>query len=320
MFIKDFERIIMSISTAHAKLPQIVEELLIDVIDKNPIHQRFLTSSVDIISPSELEELSIYIGYCIEKGLSVAYLADCYLTIVEDTFREQIYFMTNKHYRYNKFSDVADHVYHNTEYMDRYMYGLAISSFLWPNHIKMAREFEQTLPKEQAGRYLEIGPGHGHHIMSAMKLSAYDEFIGVDISSASIKQTQSIVEHFHEDVDSRFKLKQMDFLDGTEFAADEFDAVVMGEVLEHVERPELFLRRIREIVKPDGYVFITTCINAPAIDHIYLWRSTDELEKLITDCGLSITSALRLPYEGKTIEESTEQALAINVAYVLRAS
>jgi len=91
----------------------------------------------------------------------------------------------------------------------------------------------------------------------------------------------------------------------------------LGEVLEHVEQPEVFLRRIAELAKDDAYIFITTCINAPAVDHIYLWRTTDELEEMITASGLTITEPLRLPYEGKTLEESREENLPINVAYVL---
>ena len=82
----------------------------------------------------------------------------------------------------------------------------------------------------------------------------------------------------------------------------------MGEVLEHVEQPEVFLRRIAELAKDDGYIFITTCINAPAVDHIYLWRTTDELEDMITASGLSIVEPLRLPYEGKSLEESRAAA------------
>jgi hypothetical protein len=59
-------------------------------------------------------------------------------------------------------------------------------------------------------------------------------------------------------------------------------------------------------------------VNAPAVDHIFLWRSTDDLEQLIESTGFEITKALRLPYEGKTLDQARAQKLSINVAYLLR--
>jgi len=109
----------------------------------------------------------------------------------------------------------------------------------------------------------------------------------------------------------------MDFLEAKELEAGTYDAIIMGEVLEHVEQPDVFLKRIAELAKDDAYIYVTTCINAPAVDHIFLWRSTDELEKMIEGTGLKIKTPLRLPYEGKTLEESQAAELSINVAYVL---
>jgi cyclopropane fatty-acyl-phospholipid synthase-like methyltransferase len=199
--------------------------------------------------------------------------------------------------------------------MDRYMYGLAITNFLWPNHVQMARFMRETLPKGRNGRYLEVGPGHGFLLLSALEVGAFDDVLGVDLSAASVEQTRTIIDHFYPDAPARVELR--DFLEATDLEPSSFDAVVMGEVLEHVEQPEVFLRRIAELAKDDAYIFITTCINAPAVDHIYLWRTTDELEEMITSSGLTITEPLRLPYEGKSLEESREENLPINVAYVL---
>ena len=124
---------------------------------------------------------------------------------------------------------------------------------------------------------------------------------------------------FRYSQDSRLsaRVEQRDFLEAGDLEPGSFDAVVMGEVLEHVEKPDVFLRRIAELAKDDAYIFVTTCINAPAVDHIYLWRTTDELEEMILANGLEIVEPLRLPYEGKTLEESRELDLPINVAYVL---
>ena len=297
------------------QVPDNVRELLDAVAEMFPVHKGFLDNAVDKATDEELQRLSDYLAFCRTKGLDDEYLADSYLTIVGDTIDEQRYFEQHKHYRHSTFAEVAESVYHDAEYMNRYMYGLAISTFLWPNHVEMVRLFRSSIPRSGGGRYLEVGPGHGFLLLTAAEIGGYDEFLAVDLSDASVQQTESIVRHFQPD--STVAVRKMDFLDAADLEPSSFDAVVMGEVLEHVEDPARFLRRIAELAKPDAYVFVTTCINAPAVDHIYLWRTTDELEDMIRDAGLEIATALRLPYEGTTLAESVERNLAINVAYVL---
>ena len=92
----------------------------------------------------------------------------------------------------------------------------------------------------------------------------------------------------------------------------------MGEVLEHVEQPEVFLRRIADLAKDDAYIFITTCINAPAVDHIYLWRTTDELEDDDhREAACRSSSRCGCPTRASRWRSRVPQQLPINVAYVL---
>jgi len=304
-------------SPTKMSLPENVAKLLDRILVENPLHRRFIQAALTHLTAEELDHFATYLRYCSAKGLDMEFMARCYLTIVEDTLREQIYFMANKEYRHKCFADVAGDVYFNEEYMNQYMYGLAITSFLWPNHVGLTRYFKETFPRNKRGNYLEIGPGHGYHIMTAMQIGKFDKYLGIDISKASIKQTRSIIDHFQPRLKSRFRLELTDFLEADKLEKHSFDSIVMGEVLEHVERPEKFLRRVAELAKSDAYIFITTCINAPAVDHIYLWRTANDLENMIRACGLSIKNSLYLTVEGKTIEEATAEAFAVNVAYVL---
>lgn len=297
-------------------LPPLTQELIGIVSEKNPMHRNFVKGALANVTEEELGHLEQYLDFCRQKGLTVDYLSDCYLTIVGDTLREQIYFQKNKKYRYSTFAEVADSVYFNGEYMSFYMYGLAITSYLWPNHLDLFRFFRETLPKDKPGKYLEIGPGHGYFLLTAMERSAYSDFIGVDISETSIAMTKALIGHFSKGGKKGFELRCMDFLE-CDLPDEGFDAVVMGEVLEHVERPDLFMKQIARIARPDSHIFVTTCINAPAVDHIFLFKDPEQLEKLFDDCGLKIKKDLIRPYEGKTVEESLAQLLPINVAYVL---
>lgn len=89
-------------------------------------------------------------------------------------------------------------------------------------------------------------------------------------------------------------------------------------MLEHVEEPGLFLRKIAELSGPDTYIYVTTCLNAPAIDHIFLFGKLSEVEELTRESGLVIADQCVTPYTGKSIEECEAERLPVNVAYVMR--
>ena len=107
-----------------------------------------------------------------------------------------------------------------------------------------------------------------------------------------------MLQHFAVDR-GKVKILEVDFL---QFNPDVlFSCIVMGEVLEHVERPELFLEKVAKLAEEDAYIFVTTAVNSPAIDHIYLFRSSEEVEQLMRNCGLEITDKLCLPHPGVTL-------------------
>ncbi|MGN6611778.1 MAG: class I SAM-dependent methyltransferase [Angustibacter sp.] len=293
----------------------LVDRLVDAILQQYPVHQGFIERALAGATAAEVDRLARYLDFCLTKGLTLDYLAESYLTILGDTLDEQQYFQHHGRYRHSTFAEVAESVYHDRQYMDRYMYGLAITNFLWPNHVEMARFLRRTLPRGRTGTYLEVGPGHGFLLLTAIEVGSFGDLLGVDLSAASVEQTRTVVQHFHPAAPVR--IEQRDFLDADDLPPASFDAIVMGEVLEHVEQPQTFLRRIADLLADDGFAFVTTCVNAPAVDHIYLWRTTDELEDMIRASGLSIIEPLRLPYEGKTLEESRAEQLPINVAYVL---
>lgn len=297
-----------------------VAALLDGIVVRHPLHEAYLRHSIDFLSDAELARLDVVLGYLLDQGHALDYVVDCYLTIVEDTTVEQMHFLRFGEYRNSTYADVAAHVYNNPGYMNRYMYGLVLTAFLWPNHVRFSRFFDETFPMDRSGRYLEVGPGHGYFMASAASRGAFDEYLGIDISETSIAQTRALIERFAPEAVARCTLRCMDLLAADDLEPASFDAIVMGEVLEHVENPVAFLERLRTLARDDAHVYITTCVNAPSIDHIYLWRTTDSLEQMIADSGFEIVNALRLPYEGKTLEQARAKSLPISVAYVLRKS
>lgn len=294
----------------------LLDSLIRQITKFNPLQSRFIASSLEGALESELADLVAYISYAQTQGLSVDYLAECYDLIVKDTLREQLYFQRHNRYRYSTFDEVAKSVYFDDEYMRKYMHGLAITAYLWPNHRELHRYFARTIPAGRQGKYLEIGPGHGMFMMTAMRKSEYDEFDGIDLSPTSVEMTRALLDSGEFGSFQNYRVFEQDFLDG-DIAPDSYSAIVMGEVLEHVEEPGVFLGRIRRIASDDAYIFITTPINAPAIDHIYLFDSYASIESLVLDAGLRIRDNLLVPYPGLSVEESMEQTLPINVALIL---
>lgn len=293
-----------------------LDRLIGQIRVRNPMHHRFVVRSAGQLSPEERARLETYLGFCLARGLSIENICDAYITVVNDTLREQAFFRKHGRYRFSTFAEVAGSVYFDDAYMSKYMYGLAISSFLWPNHLDLLRYFERTLPRNKPGRYLEVGPGHGYFMMTALRGSAFDDFVGVDISHTSVDQTAAILAHFAPEEARAAKLIQADFLN-CDLSEAAFSAVVMGEVLEHVESPRAFLDRIRQCAAPDAHIYITTCLNAPAVDHIALFETPEQLEGLFRASGLRIQDQLLRPYEGQTLAESLTKRLPVNVAYVL---
>ncbi len=291
--------------------------LLIEkIINLNKLQKNFIRQSFKDISKNDLKYFYNYIKYCISSGISLDYLAESYDLIVKDTLREQIYFMRNKKYRYTTYKEVTSSVYWNSDYMKKYMYGLIISNFLWPNHKYIHNWFLKELPKDKKGSYLEIGPGHGYFFITSLLKSKYTNFHAIDISPTSIKLTRNFLEYYHRSINlSKYKLINGDFLKyNTESV---YDAIVMGEVLEHVENPKLFIEKICNISNEKSFIFITTCINSPAIDHIYLFDTISSVRNLFEGSGLKITNEIILPYINHSIEESIEKMLPINIGLIL---
>lgn len=286
------------------------------VIARNPLQRPFLQASLAGLAESEAQELESYVLYCMGQGVGVDYLATCYDTIVRDTLREQVYFQRHGHYRCSSYAEVADSVYLNDDYMKRYMYGLALTTTLWPNHREIHRFYSAVLPSNAAGNYLEIGPGHGMYFMHAMRHGSYDSYLGIDISPISIALTRSILESGAFGSFSCFDLICDNFLDAS-LSGRKFDAIVMGEVLEHVENPRAFMEKIRELSLPGAFVFVTTAINAPAIDHIYLFDTLESVRGLVREAGFNIVQESTSPYPGLDLDETLVRKLPINIALQL---
>lgn len=189
-------------------------------------------------------------------------------------------------YACEAFSQAYQEVYGQAEVMlGYYLDALAFSTAFWPNHLEIAcfyrDRFLQSLPSQ--GRAVELGVGHG--VYTALLLTQRPAWtaLGLDISPHALTYASSALAGFEERVQLRQgDAREPDLPDGLA------DAVVCGEVLEHVEDPEQLLKQLWRIAGPQACYFITTAANAASRDHIYLFDNVEQIRAMLSHCGFLI--------------------------------
>ena len=187
-----------------------------------------------------------------------------------------MYFARIGEYRLKTFEEANREVYANADLMTRYMNGLLVSDALWLNHASAMDRFRQDLSSRRrspAAVDLEIGPGHGMLLHLALRFGAFGSCTAWDVSETSVAHVRGILAMLGQS--DRVDLRLTDLYSDGALAANRgrFDTVVLSEVLEHLERPLLALQIIRELLTPDGTVWINVPANGPAPDHLFLLRS-----------------------------------------------
>jgi 2-polyprenyl-3-methyl-5-hydroxy-6-metoxy-1,4-benzoquinol methylase len=218
-----------------------------------------------------------------ENGKDFNYGIDCYTRKISDLLDEELNFLRTGKYRYNSFDEVKERVYNNIEIMEYHTFGLLLMEILHQNYSKKISDFKDSLTenKDRIKNYLEIAGGHGLFVWEANRiLGKHINVDFIDISETSI----NIAKSFLKGIKVNFICQDI-FRFVTEM---KYDFIVAGEVLEHLEKPEELLFKIKDLLSEDGLCFISVPLNIPAIDHIYLFRNEQEIKNMIVNCKLNI--------------------------------
>jgi 2-polyprenyl-3-methyl-5-hydroxy-6-metoxy-1,4-benzoquinol methylase len=228
-----------------------------------------------------------------------------------DFLREQIRFRKTGVYRINDSSVAVEEVYNDLNVMRYYMVGLLISYLFWPNHYELFKFFKKQLSQMNAPKsYLEVGVGHGLFTSTIMERFPSVAATIVDISATSIRTAKEILKTFQIDA-GLIDIIHGDYLT-VDFGARAFDFIIMGEVLEHVNNAPDFMARTKKILKKGGSIYLSTCANSPALDHVYHFKSADEIRDLIRSAGFKIVSDIALPAENVPPELWEKELTTIN--------
>ncbi|GHV51639.1 SAM-dependent methyltransferase [Synergistales bacterium] len=286
--------------------------------EQNSRHAQNIAAASATLTDEENNALKQLFDFlCSYFKYDIRQIVDAYLALVDSLTEQQMNFMRTGKYQNSTFEEV-EHYYEDGKIMKNYVIGFAVSLYLWPHHMEVMRFYKKNIRegkgREGKGSYLEIGPGHGHLLVTAMGNSNFDSYTAVDISQTSVDTTASYVKYCLPG-SNNYAVLRKNFFDFD--SSEKFDALVMGEVLEHVEEPEKFLRKIRELAADDAFIYISTAVNAPQFDHIHHFHSVEEVEDMFTRCGLKVADKIYGIANGVSLDKAVKKKYAIVPAYVL---
>jgi len=291
--------------------------LLVDKIINKSSSQKIkilkFINSADSIYYKRAEAFSKeFIRYLKNEKINIDFAIKAYLKLCTDIMMSQKYFIKFKKYPVEDEKKAYKEVYDNKKEMKSYMIGIGMSQFLWPTHYAMYSFFIDKIlnKKSNISRYLEIGPGHGLFLLQALRNLKQDtKFEIVDISKTSIKITKSIIDFLVK------KEKKINYTTQNIFdfeSSNKFDFITIGEVLEHVTKPQEILKKIKKLMNKNGSVYLSTCVDCPSIDHVYHFKSIGDIEKMIKKSGFKILDRRILPVEDKPMKEIIKNKITIN--------
>lgn len=295
--------------------------ILESIYTKSPLQKKKLEKTFATKENTFFEEAEVfannYVGYLENQNIPLEYAIDAYLNMCNMFFRAQMSFIRTGKYPEDSSDKAYENVYNDQKAMKSYMIGLALSQYLWETHYKIFKFFDSFISnnKNSISSYLEIGPGHGLYLNKALDyLKEESSVTALDISPISINITKSIINYFKENRKVEYINQDMLKFDGNK----KFDFIVMCEVIEHVNFPEKLLLKMGELLSENGKAFISTCVNCPAVDHVYHFKFVEEIREMLENTGFTIESELVLPVENLPMEEIIEKKITINYCALIK--
>ena len=257
---------------------------------EDPLHFKKVKKNVDRLEADYgdgfYEILSLLYKFFTERDLFANKVAADYLRMIDDMRIEGIRFKKTGRYSCTDQHEAYINVYSKAEIMEYYMNALLLSQVLWTHHFNMLMFFKKQLQSpflNNTRSVLDVGPGHGFFSHLVIEyLPGVDHIDIVDISDESLRMTKAIIgdgngkiNYFNRDI---FKYN----------STIQYDLIILGEVLEHLDEPALILSKLGNLLSKNGFLWLTTPTNAPALDHVYLFRSKQEIIDLLNSTDLEI--------------------------------
>lgn len=169
----------------------------------------------------------------------------------------------------------------------RYLPGMLIAHFLWLHEYRHMRFFDSAFVSQIQLRadpvFAEVGVGSGVYSRRVLQQVPSARGIGYDISPSSKAFAEDHMRAFG--LENRYEGVLADAMAGQ---MQQVEWLICIEVLEHLEDPIAWLRRLREALVPGGRAFITAALNAAQLDHIYLYENSEQVIEQLRIAGFAV--------------------------------
>ena len=270
--------------TILAQMLEIIEEL-------NPLHakkirknSRLFNDEYDAIFAPMLEKFMRVLN---DRSYDLRNAVECYLRMIVEITLEQINFIRNESYSNASYSEVEKRVFTDKDKFNSFTLALFISELLWPQHFLVYFRFIHLfeLYGGKTERFVDIGGSHGQYINYVFNRSLIEKPFLLFSNPLSLAMVNWFVSPSdYEMMDEKSIYENM----------KEYDWVTMGETLEHTENPSKYIEIALRLLKKEGYLFVTAPINAPAIDHVFCFRSKGEVLSMFRDKGLTLVDEIQV--------------------------
>lgn len=246
-----------------------------------------------------------------EGAWSIEESAAAYARLLEEMLRLQADYARTGRYPHASFAEVEKQVYNNPTRMREHLEALALAQFLWIDQWERFAFFARWIDQQQSASHLEIGPGHGLYLERTVRAfkNQNTAITALDVSASSLETARAIA-------GNSVTWLATDFLKWQPGAP--VGSITMGEVLEHVEEPAVFLDKVRQCLKPGGEVFLSTPMHAPMPDHITAFPDIGALHSLIEGGGFAIVQEYQCAVDAIPLELAQRFLKPIMVCAILR--
>ncbi len=243
-------------------------------------------TSFDTLSERLLDWAVDHLGEGWEK-----ILAEGYMHFLMDVNRSQMEYERRGHYRNKSYDEVYSSVYADPEVMNRYHWGVYVTTFAWEHHLEIHEFFQREfLPRlmPRPGRLLDLGSGSG--VWSFLTLHTLPDWssTGIDISSRSVELAKQMAPKTGSE-------GRVDFLesDALKFRSPQpCQAGISCFLLEHLEHPQQLLENLSQNLEPGAFAFVTAALTAAEVDHIAEFRKESEIVDMAEKAGFRTLSML----------------------------